>query len=81
MNIFKRLFIWTQSAPVDFCYVTGEWSFNSKHSAKLALSSNAFQSANGRSSVALPGPVVLVAAARVTLPATTRIPATIAAHG
>lgn len=27
MNIFKRLFNWVQSGPVDFCYVSGEWGF------------------------------------------------------
>ena len=27
MNILKRLFNWVQSGPVDFCYVSGEWGF------------------------------------------------------
>ena len=27
MNIFRRLFNWIQSGPVDFSYVTGEWGF------------------------------------------------------
>ena len=27
MNIFRRLFNWVQSGPVDFSYVTGEWGF------------------------------------------------------
>jgi hypothetical protein len=27
VNIFRRLFNWIQSGPVDFSYVTGEWGF------------------------------------------------------
>jgi len=66
MNIFKRLLNWVQSAPADFCYVTGEWGFQRKAGIAPVLSSNAFQSANIQSSVALPpAPVGTVAAARV----------------
>jgi hypothetical protein len=64
MNIFKRLFNWVQSAPADFCYVTGEWGFQRKVIAKPAVSSKAVPSVSAhRSPVAFPAPAV--AAARV----------------
>jgi len=67
MNIFKRLFNWVQSAPADFCYVTGEWGFQRKATTKPAISTKAVQSPRPhRSPVALPPvPVGAVAAARV----------------
>ena len=65
MNIFKRLFNWIQSAPADFCYVTGEWGFQQKAIAKAATSSKAVQRTSPRRSpVAFP-PTPVVAAARV----------------
>jgi hypothetical protein len=30
ISIFKRIFDWVQSGPVDFNLVTGEWSFRKK---------------------------------------------------
>jgi hypothetical protein len=81
MNIFKQLFNWIQSAPADFCYVTGEWGFQAKASAKPVLSSNAFQSVNNRrSSEALRTPVVTVTAARISAPAAAPVVVTTAAH-
>lgn len=66
MNIFKRLFNWVQSAPSDFCYVTGEWGFQRKTIAKAALPAKAQRTGNRRAFVALPKvPVGKVAAARV----------------
>jgi hypothetical protein len=67
MNIFKRLFNWVQSAPADFCYVTGEWGFQRKTISKPAMPSKAVQSEKPRRSpVELPpAPVGSVAAARV----------------
>jgi hypothetical protein len=78
INIFKRLFNWIQSAPVDFCYVTGEWSFQGKAIAKPVLSSATLQSANHRRSLdAIRTPAV--AAARVFTPAAAPVPVTAAA--
>ena len=76
INIFKQLFNWVQSAPVDFCYVTGEWGFQGKAIAKPpALSSNALQSANNRPSLeAIRTPAVAVA--RIFTPAAAPIPVT-----
>ncbi len=66
MNIFKRLFNWIQSAPADFCYVTGEWGFRRKTIAKTALPAKAQRTGNRRVPVAFPkAPVGKVAAARV----------------
>ncbi|HEV3041663.1 MAG TPA: hypothetical protein VHA33_28115 [Candidatus Angelobacter sp.] len=67
MNIFKRLFNWVQSAPADFCYVTGEWGFQRRTGLKPATASKAFQSTNKhRSPVVFPtAPAGKVAAARV----------------
>ncbi len=66
MNIFKRLFNWVQSAPSDFCYVTGEWGFQRKTIAKASLPAKAQRTGNRRVPVALPkAPVGKVAAARV----------------
>jgi len=66
MNIFKRLFNWVQSAPADFCYVTGEWGFQRKTGLKPATASKAAQSAPRRSPVVFPtAPTGKVAAARV----------------
>ncbi len=66
MNIFKRLFNWIQSAPADFCYVTGEWGFRRKTIAKTALPAKAQRTGRRRVPVALPkAPVGKVAAARV----------------
>ena len=65
-NIFKRLFNRIQSAPSDFCYVTGEWGFQGKTIAKPALPAKAQCTGIRRASVALPNaPVGKVAAARV----------------
>ena len=65
MNIFKRLFNWIQSAPADFCYVTGEWGFQRKAIAKPATSRKAVhRTIPRRSPVAFP-PTPVVAAARV----------------
>jgi hypothetical protein len=81
MNIFKRLFNWVQSAPADFCYVTGEWGFKEKGSAKPAPSSNVFERANNRRSYAArPAPVVSVVAARVAALAAAPAPETHVAH-
>lgn len=67
MNIFKRLFNWIQSAPSDFCYVTGEWGFQRKTIAKPALSGKVVQDARSqRALVVFPqAPAGRVAAARV----------------
>jgi hypothetical protein len=81
INIFKQLFNWVQRGPVDFCYVTGEWSFQENGTVKAALPGNAFQSANNhRSSEATRTPVVAVATARVGTPAAAPVPETPAAH-
>lgn len=66
MNIFKRLFNWVQSAPSDFCYVTGEWGFQGKTIAKPALSGKAQSTYKRNVPVVFPkAPVGKVAAARV----------------
>jgi hypothetical protein len=78
INIFKQLFNWVQSAPVDFCYVTGEWSFQGKAIAKPALSSATLQSTNNRRSLeAIRTPAVAVA--RIFTPAAAPAPVTAAA--
>jgi hypothetical protein len=78
INIFKQLFNWVQSAPVDFCYVTGEWSFQEKAIAKPALSSNALQSANNRRSLDVTR-TPTVAVARIFTPTAAPAPVTAAA--
>ena len=66
MNIFKRLFNWIQSAPADFCYVTGEWGFQRKTIAKPAVRGKAQNTYTRRSPVVLlKAPVGKVAAAPV----------------
>ncbi len=80
IHIFKQLFDWVQSAPVDFCYVTGEWSFERKVIAKPALSNATLQSANNRRSLdAIRTPAV--AAARIFTPAAAPAPVTTAGDG
>ncbi len=79
INIFKQLFDWVQSGPVDFCYVTGEWSFQGKAIAKPALSIATSQSANnGRSLHAIHTPAVV--AARISAPAAAPGPVTTAGN-
>jgi hypothetical protein len=65
MNIFKRLFNWIQSAPADFCYVTGEWGLQGKTTPKPAMTGHAFQSANNRRSSVVLTTVPVSVAARV----------------
>src|SRR5437870_868268 len=80
MNIFRRLFNWIQSGPVDFSYVTGEWGFRNAGKGPRPSETALQQPSILRIPVKLPTQVAAAAAgngrvaARVVMPVTNGAP-------